>query len=258
MKLTILITFLILSKILFSQELKEYDLKPYNKELNFKIIDENDVVEKDDSLEALIIVFKNPRYKNAELSISNNLQLKEIKLFGCNQELLKFISESNLQRLTHLFFERYEDSVLAIPPFPIVEHLTIQSSELISLNMVNASLDKLNILDIETPKLKNWSTVQFFPQLELIELNAPLLEHFPLENIPKIFQFSYKCSFKELPLNLCNYMELQHISFSNYIPIQVDKCFKKKIKKAYYSNLTVYNRIDGKVISETLSKDRKE
>lgn len=256
MKFKILLYFILFSTILNSQELREYDLKPYNQDLNFKIIDENDIIEKDDSLEALIIIFKNTFYKNVELSISNNPQLKEIKLFSSSQEMLKFISESKLNKLTHVFFERYEGKTLDVPSFPIIEHLTIQSTELDNLNMINASLDKLDILDIDAPKLTEWSTTNFYPQLGLINLNAPLLENFPIENMPKIVQFSYYCSFKEWPLNLCEYKELSFISFKNYYPLQANKCFKKKIKKSVYSNLTIYDKIDGKVISEILSRDR--
>jgi hypothetical protein len=255
MKITTIIICLLFSKFLFSQELSEYDLKPYNDELNFKILDENDVIEKNDSLEALIFVFNNPIYKNAELSISNNPQLKEIKLFASSQELLKFVSDSKLQKLTHLFFERYEGSILEIPFFPNIEHLTIESSELVSLNMVNGELNKLDILDIAAPKLKNWSTTKFFPQLGLINLKAPLLEYFPIENMPKISQFSYYCSFKEIPLNFCNYKDLKFISFNNYSPVIYDKCIEKKIKKGYVANLTIYDKIDGIVLIEILSKN---
>ncbi len=258
MKTIPLLITLIFSRILFSQELSEHDLKPYNDELNFKIIDENAILEMNDSLEAVIIIFNKPIFKNAELSISNNPQLKEIKLFTASQELLKYISNSKLPRLTHLFFERYQDSVLEVPSFPNIEHLTIQSSELVNLNMEESELDKLDILDIDAPKLKNWRTAKLFPQLGLINLKAPLLEYFPIENMPKISQFSYYCSFKELPLNLCEYKELLYISFCNYTPVHADKCFLKKIKKGVYSDLTIYDKIDGKIVSETLSKDRKE
>lgn len=248
---------LIFSRILFSQELSEHDLIPYNDELNFKIIDENTILEKNDSLEALIIIFNKPFFKNAELSISNNAQLKEIKLFTASQELLEFISNSKLPRLSHLFCARYQDSILELPSFPNIEHFTIQSSELVKLFMEGSELDKLNILDIYAPKLKNWRTAKFLPQLGLINLKAPLLKYFPIENMPKISQFSYYCSFKELPINLCEYKELLYISFCNYAPVQADKCFLKKIKKGVYSDLTIYDKIDGKIVSETLSKDRK-
>lgn len=257
MKITILLIYLIISKFTFTQELREYDLKPYGEELNFKVINENEILEKNDSLEAIIIVFNEAIFKNAEISIRNNPQLKQIKLFGSNQALLKSISDSKLPNLTHLFFERYEGSVLEIPSFPNIEHLRIQSLSLIGLNMVNGELNKLDILDIESPKLMNWKTVDFFPKLGLINLNAPLLEIFPIKNMPKIFQFSYFCSFKELPLNLCKYKELSHISLTNYSPVEVNSCLIKKIKKGVYSNLTIYDGIDGKIISETLSDDQK-
>lgn len=256
MKLTTIITFILFSNIIFCQELSEYDLSPYNNDFKFKIIDENEIVEKDDSLEALIIVFKKPIYKNAEISISNNLQLREIKLFYSNQDILNFIAESKLPLLTHLFCEKYADTLLEIPAFPNVQHLTIQSSEVKNLNMVNSLLDKLIILDIQTPQLKNWYSAKYLPQLELIELDAQSLEYFPIENMPKIFQFSYYCSFKELPLNLCEYKDLLHISFSNYFPLRVEKCLQEKLKNSFHSKITIYDKIDGKVISEIFSKDR--
>ena len=257
MKITILLICLIISNITFSQELSEYDLKPYGDELNFKIIDENEILEKNDSLEAIIIVFNEAIFKNAEISIRNNPQLKQIKLFGSNQAFLKAISDSKLPNLTHLFFERYEDAVLEIPSFPNIEHLKIQSLTLTTLNMASSELNKLDILDIESPQLMNWKTAKFFPQLGLINLNAPLLENFPIENMPSISQFSYYCSFKKWPSNLCNYEELIFISLTNYHPIKVDSCLMKKIKNGVYSNLTIYDGIDGKMISETLSDDQK-
>lgn len=258
MKILTLILISIFSGHTYCQDLKPYDLEPYNKDFNFKLIDDSEVVEKNDSLQAIIIVFKNQEYANARLSINNNPQLKEIKLFASNQDFLEFIAESKLKDLTHVFFERYRDSQLEIPSFPTIEHLTIQSSELVSLNMINSSLNKLDILDIETPKLTDWKTNSTYPELGLINLTAPLLDKFPIEKMPNISQFSYYCSFKELPLNLCEYKELLYISFCNYSPVQVDKCFLKKIKKGVYSDLTIYDKIDGKIISETLSKDRKE
>lgn len=257
MKTITLVICLFFTKILFSQEFSETDLKPYNEELKFKVLNENEILENNTSIEALIFVFNKPIFKNAEISISNNPQIKEIKLFASSQDMLNFISNSKLPNLTHLFFERYKDSVLDIPSFPLIEHLTIQSNELVNLNMINSKLDKLDILDINAIKLTNWNTAKFLPQLGLINLIAPLLENFPIESMPKISQFSYECSFKELPTNFCNYEELLFISFNNYFPIKVDKCLENKIKKGVYSNLTVYNKIDGEVVLEILSKDRK-
>jgi hypothetical protein len=257
MKFITTLTILIFSKFLFSQELGDYDLEPYNDGVNFKVLDQNDAIEKNESLEALIIIFKSPNYQNARISISNNPQLKEIKLIGSNQELINFISESNLPNLTHLFIKRYESIELEIPSFPKLENLEIQSNYVKNLKMENANLDKLNILSIDAPKLKDWTTDKFFPKLGLIELKAPLLENFPIENMPEINQFSYYCSFKQMPLNLCSYDELKFISFENYFPFKVEECFNEKIRKGIFSNLTIYDKIDGKVITELLSKDRK-
>jgi hypothetical protein len=124
--------------------------------------------------------------------------------------------------------------------------------------MDKSELDKLDILDIDARKLKNWTTADSIPNLGLIELKAPLIDSFPIVHMPKITQFSYHCSFKELPINLCNYPDLTYISFHNYCPVQIDTCLKKKIKQGVYSNLTVYDQIRGKVLSEIESKDKKE
>lgn len=258
MNISFLVFSLIFSMTTYSQKLNESDLKPYNNELNFKILDENDLLEKNESIEAVIFVFNKPMYKNAERSISNNPQLKEIKLFGSSQELLTFISDSKLPKLTHLFFKRYKGSVLEIPPFPILEHLTIQSLLLVSLNMEKGEMNKLDILDINAPKLRKWKSAESIPNLGLIELKAPLLDSFPIVHMPKITQFYYECSFKVLPENLCDYADLSYISFNNYCPVQIDACIKKKIKQGVYSNLTVYDQIHGKILSEVESKDRKE
>lgn len=258
MRLLLLLTFLTSASFVFSQEIKEYELMPYNKTFRYKFIDENTVVDKDESLEALIIIFKNPVFENAQLSISNNPQLKEIKLFMPNQDIIKFISESNLQGLSYLFIERYAGSFLEIAPLPDLEHLAIKSTALENLNMVNASLDKVAIVDIVTPKLAEWRTDTTMPNLELINLQAPLLSYFPIMHMPKIFQFMYSCSFKTLPTGLCDYTDLSIISFTNYAPITPDVCIITKIENCVYSNITIYNKIDGEKIQVITSKDQLE
>lgn len=256
MRLLLLITIITSTSFAFSQEFKDYELQPYNKEFRYKLIDENTVVDEDDSLEALIIIFKHPVFENAQLSFRNNPQLKEIKLFMPNQEIIKFISENNLQSLTYLFIERYGGNTLEIPSFPGLEHLTIKSSTLESLNMVNAALDKVIILDIEAPKLTEWKTSASMPNVELINLQAQLLSNFPIEQMPKIFEFMFSCSFKVLPNGLCDYSDLRLISFTNYAPLIPDDCLITKIENCVYSNLTIYNKIDGEKIHEILSKDQ--
>ena len=256
MKLTLLILSLIFSNILFSEELSEFDLAPYNDELKFSIVEENEVLEADESIEAIIFVFNKPAFKNAELSIKNNPQVKEIKLFGSNQDFVNFLSAAKLPNLSYLFIERYMGIALEIPSFPTVELFTIQSSQLVNLNMLNAEMEDLAIIDAQ--KLENWSAAKSYSERGLINLVAPQLAFFPIENMPAIAQFSYECAFKVMPLNLCSYTEICCISFSNYGPIEVDECFIKMVKKGVYSNITIYDKIDGKIISETLSNDRKE
>jgi hypothetical protein len=246
---------LFISNLVFSQELSEYDLKPYNDELKFKFIYENEALERERSLDALIIIFRHPNYENAQISIRNNPQLKEIKLFYANEEMLDFISKQKLPKLTHLFFEHYQDSELKIPILPSIEHLTIQSEELEQLDMSSSSLEKVFILDIQAPQLKTWKTDSSMPKLGLIHLNAPLLEVFPIEHMPNIGQFMYYCSFQEFPKNICSYEELKFISFTNYSPIVIEDCLREKLENAYVSDITVYDKIGGEVIEEIRSKD---
>ena len=234
------------------------ELKPYNDDLYFKVINENEMVLKVDSLKAIIIVFNNLSEGNAKQSIINNPQLKEIKLISPSQDFIQLISELKMDSLTHLFIEEYNGSKLILPAFSTLEHLTIQSKNLTTLSMENASLNRLDILDIDAPELIDWKSEKYFPNLGLIELKAPKLDYFPIEQMPNIFQFSYYCSFKNWPTSICSYQELTFISFENYKTINIDKCLKKKIKKGVFSNVTIYDKIDGQKMLEVESRDRKK
>ena len=234
------------------------ELKPYNDDLYFKVINENEIVLKVDSLKAIIIVFNNLSEGNAKQSIINNPQLKEIKLISPSQDFIQLISGLKMDSLTHLFIEEYNGSKLILPAFSTLEHLTIRSKNLTTLSMENASLNKLDILDIDAPELIDWKSEKYFPNLGLIELKAPKLDYFPIEQMPNIFQFSFYCSFKNWPTNICSYKELTFISFENYKTINIDKCLKKKIKKGVFSNVTIYDKIDGQKMLEVESRDRKK
>jgi hypothetical protein len=46
-----------------------------------------------------------------------------------------------------------------------------------------------------------------------------------------------------------------YISFENYRKIEVSKCLRKKLRDAVYSNISVYDKIDGKLLFELHSSD---
>jgi hypothetical protein len=232
-------------------------LKQYNKDSELAVVRDGEILEKNDSIQALIIVINDGIINNAKQSISNNLHLQEVQIYNGNQDLLDYIASLKLPNLKHLFYNNFEYQSLNIPQFPTLELLKIQSQKLESLNMTNSQLDKLEILDIDTPNLTVWKTDKNFPKLGLINLNATKLDFFPIEQMPQIRQFSYYCSFEALPLNLCSYTNLKFISFNNYGQVKIDKCFKQKIKAAIYSNITIYDKELGKPIREILSDDRR-
>lgn len=254
MKQRILILLLTFSVSVIAQE--EY--QPYNEDLKFKVIDENTALGKETSVKALVIKYTGNSDEKIKLSIRNNPQLQEIKLLGASQEIVNFISELKMTNLTHLLIEYYNKETLIIPALPTLEHLAVDSEKLQSLSMENAMLDKLNILSLETPELTDWKTAKHFPTLGLIDLTAPKLTYFPIENMPSIVQFAYYCSFSELPKNLCSYKELVFISFENYVNVKAEECFIQMVKNGNYSNLSIYDKMDGNKLFEVLSKDREE
>lgn len=254
MKQCILMLLLTFSVAVIAQE--EY--QPYNDDLKFKVIDGNTVLGKEASVKALVIKYTMNSDEKIKLSIRNNPQLQEIKLFGASQEIVNFISELKMTNLTHLLLDDYKKQTLIIPAFPTLEHLSVDSEKLQSLSMENALLDKLNILSLETPELTDWKTAKHFPTLGLIDLTAPKLAYFPIESMPSIVQFAYYCSFNELPENLCSYKELVFISFENYVNVKAEDCFIQMVKNGNYSNLSVYDKIDGEKLFEVLSKDRED
>ena len=256
MKALLVSCFVVVSNFFLCQQLENRDLQAYN-DFGFKIAYENEIVAMNKNIEALIIIFKSSNFDNAKQSILNNPQLKELKLFYAPQEFIDFISESNLKNLTHLFVHRYKASLLDFPPFQTLEHLSIESNKLTKLNMKKSTCEKLFILDIEASNLILWQTNKTFPQLGILSLDASLLQDFPIENMPMISQLNLHCSLKKLPEHLCDYKDLLYISVNNFHPVEVNKCFIKKISKGVYSNITIYDSNNGKVIFEALSKDRK-
>ena len=232
------------------------EIIPYNDSFNYETLTDDRVLPHADSLKALIVVFKNQPLETVEQSIKNNPQLQEIMLYNPPASFIGSLSDLKLANLTHLLIFDFEGKELKLPPFPTVELLMIRSEKISALSMEQASLTQLDILDINCPELVSWQTEKAMAKLGLIELKAPKLTYFPVESMPAISQFSFTCSFNQLPLNLCSYKELMFISFTNYKPLEIEACFKKMVKNGVYSNITIYDKIDGKEIESVLSKDQ--
>lgn len=235
------------------------DRTPYNEEFPFKVINGEKTLPKTNGLKALLVDFQNARedIEHFKQTLINNPDIVEIQLFHANQNVIDLLNKVNLKSLEYLFLNNFDEQTLVIPSFPGLTLLSIESDLLVNLDMKNAQLDKLTLLSILSPQLVNWSCIPTFNILELIDLNAPLLESFPIEKAPKLFQFSFYCYLRELPDLTCNCPDLEQISYENYWPVAVPECMKTKVKNAFYSNITIYNGFNGDLVEEHLSEDRK-
>ncbi len=251
MKIVVVFISLLISLTFFSQE----DLSPYNEDFEFEVMNDDEVIPRNDSLQALIIDAGNS-VKNIETSLKNNTQLREVKLMSSSQEIVDVFGLVKFDSLFFLLIENYTGTTLNLPVIKTVEFLQIHATELKTLDISKSLLSHLEILEMDAPYLVSWKSETTYPVLSLLDLDAPLLTSFPILNMPKINEFSYSCSFKELPKNLCIYKELEMISFENFCPVKVDKCLISMIEKGVYSNLTVYDKPEGKILMDINSKDK--
>ena len=250
MKIVVVIISIFITHTFFSQ-----DLTPYNEGFEFEVMDDDEVIPRNDSLQALIIDAGNS-VKNIEISLKNNPQLREVKLMASSQEILDVIGRVKLDSLFFLLIENYTGTTLNLPVIKSVEFLHIHATELQLLDMRNSQLFRLENLELETPSLLTWKSEAAYPQLVLLDLEAPILHVFPIVQMPKITEFSFSCSFTELPKNVCLYSKLKTIAFENLCPVKVDKCLISMIEKGVYSNLTVYDKPDGKILMDINSLDK--
>lgn len=232
---------------------------PYNDSLYFQVITESTRLQKIDSLQALLIDFGSSSTFDFEYTIRNNPQLKEIQLYKPTQAHIDLLSSIPLPQLKYLFIEGYNAPRLHIPAFPIVEHFHLESKVLQQLNMESAAMDSLNILDVETLSLTEWKAAQTYFKLGLINLKAPQLSVLPFQQLPMLFQCSMYCSFNEFPTVLCNSKELTLFSLTNYKVISVPKCLIRQLKKqGYYSDISLYDSMNGELVKAYFSPDRKK
>lgn len=250
MKIVVVIISLLISHTFFSQ-----DLTPYNEDFDFEVMDDDEVIPRNATLKALIIDAGNT-VKNIEISLKNNPQLRELKLIASSQEVLDVFGRVKLDSLFFLLIENYTGPSLSLPALKSVTFLQIHATELQLLDMLNSQLFRLENLELETPSLLTWKSEATYPQLALLDLEAPTLHVFPIVHMPKITEFSFSCSFIELPKNLCLYSKLNTIAFENLCPVKVDKCLISMIEKGVYSNLTVYDKPDGKILMDVNSLDK--
>lgn len=234
------------------QRIKNYEF--YNDELIGQVISNQDSLIIDSTLEALAVFFKDSACTQIFTILQYNQGIKELHLMNPPPHFFGMLSVL-APNLSHLSIKEYSNATLVLQPLPKVEILEIKSSVLTMLDLTKAELFQLEILDISAEKLSAWYCASSLPSLGLIELKAPLLNEFPINSMPNITQFSFYCSLEKLPDNLCEYAELMYISFENYRKIEVSKCLRKKLRDAVYSNISVYDKIDGKLSFELHSSD---
>lgn len=250
MKIVILLISCLVFQSYFSQ-----DLKPYNEEFQFEVVEGDEVVEHDNSLQALVIDAGNS-LKAIEASLRNNPQLLEVKFMSASQEVLELLGHLPMDSLFFVIVENYKGTTLIFPPVKSLEFLQIHTETLKSLDMSKSQLSRLEILALETPLLTSWKSELTYPELTELDIEAPVLTSFPVQHMPKINEFTYSCSLKELPKNLCSYKTLEMISFENHCPVKVDKCLIAMVEKGEYSNITVYDKLKGKILLDINSKDK--
>lgn len=250
------VTVLFLFNLLLTS-VKAQGFFPYNKGLPFLKILDNIVLPHIDSVKALFVEFRTDSISLFKETMKNNPQIVELQLKNPPQAAIQIVSELNRKNLTHLFVHEYGGANLKVFDFPNIEFFSLESTKLEFLSM-HSNFQALNILAINSPNLKEWQADSNFPSLGLIDLKAVKLSAFPIKELPGIEQFSFECSFDTIPNYLCKCKKLRLISFNNHKLIAIDKCFKKKIKKGVYSNLTLYEAINGKEVLNILSKDRRK
>lgn len=250
MKIVVLLISCLVFQSYFSQ-----DLKPYNEHFQFEVVEGDEVVEHDNSLQALVIDAGNS-LKAIEASLRNNPQLLEVKFMSASQEVLELLGHLPMDSLFFVIVENYKGTSLNFPLVKSVEFLQIHSETLKSLDMSKSQLTRLEILALEIPLLTSWKSELTYPELTELDIDAPILTSFPIHHMPKINEFTYSCSLKELPKNLCTYKALEMISFENHCPVKVDKCLIAMVEKGEYSNITVYDKPDGKILLDINSKDK--
>jgi len=234
------------------QRIKHFEF--YNAELKGQVISNQQSIGNDSTLEALAVFFKDSTCTQIAAILQHNPTIQELHVMNPPPHFFGMLS-TLAPNLSQLFIKEYSNETLVMPSLPKVEILDIKSSDLTVLDMSKSELPLLEILDVSAEKLGKWYSVSILPSLGLIELNAPLLRVFPIDSMPNIVQFSYHCSLVELPANLCDYGALMYISFENYGKIEVSKCLRKKLRDAVYSNISVYDKIDGKLSFELHSSD---
>lgn len=250
MKIVVLLISCLVFQSYFAQ-----DLEPYNEEFQFEVVEGDEVVVHDDSLKALVIDTGNS-LKAIEASLRNNPQLQEVKFRSASQEVLDVLGSLRMDSLFFVAVENYTGTTLNFPPVKSLEFLQINAETLKSLDMSKSQLTRLEILVLEVPLLTSWKSELTYPELTELDIDAPILTLFPMHQMPKINEFTYSCALKELPKNLCAYKDLEIISFENHCPVKVDKCLIAMVEKGVYSNITVYDKPDGKILLDINSKDK--
>lgn len=233
------------------------EYRPFNQGYHHLVISNLEIINTIDSLQSLIIRFEDGDDNNVEQTLINNPQINELQLYNPPQSFILNLNNLGLNQLEDLLIKEYNDTILVFNKLSI-EVISVRSKMLKEINLKNLDTSSLKLIGIDAKNLVRWEVNDSYPSLGLVDLNAPLLNSFPIINMPVIHQFSFDCSFAEMPKNLCSYSDLKLISLKNNRKIEVSKCIQKKVKNGLFSNVTIKDSIDGKIIHLTESSDRRK
>lgn len=250
-----MIRFFIFGTILWFNFCWSQEYRSFNPDYHFKVTSDLEVIPTIDSMKTFIVHFKSNDVENVEKTLLNNPQIKELQLYNPPQSFILTLNTFGLDSLHYLLIEDYKDSILIFNKLSI-KLVAVDSKELRKINIRELDTSALQLIGIEAENLVVWEANPSYPFLGLIDLRAPQLTVFPIIDMPSIRQFVFDCSLKEMPLNLCSYPELKFISLQNNRKIKVNNCLKKKIREGVYSNVTILDSIDGKIIYQVHSKDK--
>lgn len=228
---------------------------PFN-DYKFISLNHNESINHIDTIEALIYHFSGEECDNFINSINSNPQLKEIQLNNPPERAIQFVLNSDrLIDLNTFFIFGFDNDSLNVSPKMGLKHIWIYSESIKCFQLIGDSLYNLEQLQISMPELTKLKLNEALNKLDYLELIAPKLSFFPINEMQKIGWLTVYCSFSQLPIVFCQLENLQLFTFSNYKEIKLPKCFKKRIKKTHYHNVEIKSSKDGEVIYEKKSKE---
>lgn len=221
---------------------------PFN-DYKFVSLYQGESIDQIDTVEALIYHFSSEECDRFFQAIDANPQLKEIQLNNPPERAVHYVlnSERLIDLNTVFIFGFYDDS-LTITPKMGLKHIWIYSEMIKSFQLTGDSLCTLEQLQLSMPELTTWTVNEELNKLEYLELITPKLSFFPIVQMKNLGWLTVYSSFSQLPTVFCQLEMLQIFTFSNYKEIEVPKCFQKRIKKTLHHDVEIKSSSDGDIL----------